>query len=156
VGTLVTVNAVLAGFFAFAAIHYAVQWGLSRHERILLVFSVQCALYAAFSLAISSFFRARTIPDAQATLDRFVTLGVIVHALILQFYAELGGRRDRAFRALVMGGLPSLPARGAGPLATVTPSSMNVQGFAAALQAAPAPVPARVISSIVIIEKVPA
>ena len=46
---------------------------------------------------------------------------------------------------------PSLPARGAAPLATVTPSSMNVQGFAPALQAAPAPVPARVVSSIVII-----
>ena len=60
--TLVTVNAVLAGFFACAAIHYAVHWWLSRHERVLLVFSVQCALYAVFCLAISAFFRATDDP----------------------------------------------------------------------------------------------
>ena len=100
---LITVNAVLAGFFACAGIHYAVHWWLSRHERVLLVFSVQCALYTVFCLAISSFFRARTIPDSQVTLDRFVTLGVIIHVLLLQLYADLGGRRDRAFRVLVTG-----------------------------------------------------
>jgi PAS domain S-box-containing protein len=102
---LITVNAVLAGFYAYAAIHYAVHWWLSRHERVFLVFSIQCAAYALFSLAISSFFRARTIPDAQATLDRFVTIGVLAHPLLLQFYADLGGRRDRAFRAFVTGAL---------------------------------------------------
>ena len=101
--TLITVNAVLAGFFACAAIHYAVHWWLSRHERVFLVFSVQCAVYTVFCLAISAFFRATTIPDAQVTLDRFVTLGVIIHVLLLHLYAELGGRRDRAFRALVTG-----------------------------------------------------
>ena len=101
--TLITVNAGLAGFFAFAAIHYAVHWWLSRHERVLLVFSVQCAVYAVFCLAISSFFRARTIPDSQAALDWFMTVAVLSHALLLQFYADLGGRRDRAFRALVTG-----------------------------------------------------
>jgi signal transduction histidine kinase/CheY-like chemotaxis protein len=105
VGTLITLNAFIAGFFAFAAVHYAVHWWLSRHERVFLVFSVQCALYTVFSLAIISFFRARTIPDAQATLDRFVTIGVLGHPLILQLYADLGGRRDRAFRALVTGAL---------------------------------------------------
>ena len=103
--TLITVNAGLAGFFAFAAIHYAVHWWLSRHERVLLVFSVQCAVYAVLCLAIISFFRATTIPDAQATLDRVITIGVILHVVLLQFYADLGGRRDRAFRALVTGAL---------------------------------------------------
>ena len=100
---LLTVNAALAGFFACAAIHYAVHWWLSRHERVLLVFSVQCALYTVFCLAQSAFFRAKTIPDAQVTLDRFVTLGVIIHVLLLHLYAGLGGRRDRAFRVLVTG-----------------------------------------------------
>ena len=103
--TLITVNAVLAGFFAFAAIHYAVHWWLSRHERVLLVFSVQCAVYALLCLALNSFFRARTIPDTQATLDRVMTIGVVLHVLLLQFYADLGGRRDRTFRALVTGAL---------------------------------------------------
>ena len=106
--TLVTVNAVLAGFFAFAAIHYAVHWWLSRHERVLLVFAVQCAAYAVFCLAINAFFRATTIPDSQAALDRFITLGVIIHVLLLHLYADLGGRRDRAFRALVTGVLAFL------------------------------------------------
>ncbi len=105
---LITVNAALAGFFACAAIHYAVHWWLSRHERVVLVFSLQCALYTVFCLAINAFFRAKTVPDAQATLDRFVTIGLLTHAFVLQFYADLGGRRDRGFRALVAGALAFL------------------------------------------------
>jgi signal transduction histidine kinase/CheY-like chemotaxis protein len=102
-GALSTLNAVLAGFFACAAIHYAVHWWLSRHERVFLVFSIQCAMYAVFCPTINAFFQARTIPDSQAALDRFVTLGVIIHVLLLHLYADLGGRRDRSFRALVSG-----------------------------------------------------
>ena len=105
---LITVNAALAGFFACAAIHYAAHWWLSRHERVLLVFWVQCSLYTVFCLAISAFFRANTIPNAQSALDRFVTLGVILHILLLHLYAELGARRDRAFRLLVTGALAFL------------------------------------------------
>jgi PAS domain S-box-containing protein len=106
--TLITVNAGLAGFFACAALQYAVHWWLSRHERVLLVFSVQCALYTVFCLAISAFFRATTIADTQAALDRFVSLGVIIHVLLLQLYADLGGRHDRTFRAFVTGVLSAL------------------------------------------------
>jgi len=40
--TSTSVNAALAGFFAFAAIHRAIFWSPSRKERVLLVFSVQC------------------------------------------------------------------------------------------------------------------
>jgi CheY-like chemotaxis protein len=101
--TLIKVNAGLAGFFAFAAIHYAVQWWLSRHERVLLVFSAQCTVYAVFSLAISSFFKATTIPASQSALDWMMTVAMFSHALLLQFYAELGGRGARLFRALVTG-----------------------------------------------------
>jgi PAS domain S-box-containing protein len=106
--TLVTVNAVLAGVFAFAAIHYAVHWWLSRHERVLLVFSVQCGLFALLGLAMNSFFRATTVADSQAALDRVMTLGGVLYVVMLQFYAELGGRRDRSFRALVTGALAVL------------------------------------------------
>jgi signal transduction histidine kinase/CheY-like chemotaxis protein len=102
-GALLTTNVWLAGFFACAAIHYTVHWWLSRHERVLLVFSIQCALYALFCPAINAFFRARTIADSQTALNRFVTLGVIIHILLVHLYAELGGRRDRGFRALVSG-----------------------------------------------------
>ena len=101
--TLTSVNACLAGFFACSASYAAIYWWLSRNERVLLVFSLQCFAYSAFSVAIISYFRATTIPETQAALDRFVTLGVIAHILVLQFYADLGNRGDRAFRALVGG-----------------------------------------------------
>ena len=103
-----SINAWLSGFFACLALHYAVHWWLSRHERVFLVFSIQCAMYTVFCLMIGSFFRATTVPDAQATLDHFVTIGVMIHVVLLQVYAEIGGRRDRAFRTLVMGALTVL------------------------------------------------
>ena len=96
-------NSALAGFFAFAAIHSAIFWWLSRKERVLLVFAVQCAVYAVFSVLINSYFRATTIPVMQAWSGRNVSLGMIAHVLVLQFYGELGDRRDRALRALVTG-----------------------------------------------------
>ncbi len=98
---LITINAALAGFFACAAIHCAVHWWLSRNERVLLVFAIQCAVYTVFCFAISAFFRATTIAAAQTSLDRFMTIAMFCHALMLQFYAALSGRRDHAFRALV-------------------------------------------------------
>ena len=67
------------------------------------MFSVQCALYSIFCPLQSAFFRATTIPDAQVTLNRFMTLGVIIHILLLHLYADLGNRRDRAFRGFVTG-----------------------------------------------------
>jgi signal transduction histidine kinase len=103
VDALIRLNSALAGFFAFAAIHYAMYWWLSRRERVLLVFSIQCAIYTIFCLAFASYLRAKTISDTQTALDRFVSIGAICHAVVLQFYWYLGRRRDRAFRALVTG-----------------------------------------------------
>ena len=96
-------NACLAGFFAFAAVHYAIQWWFSRNERILLVFAVQCALYCVLSWVMVARFLATTIPEAQLALDWGVTVGLLCNGLVLQFYASLGARRDRAFRAIVWG-----------------------------------------------------
>jgi PAS domain S-box-containing protein len=94
-------NAWLAGFFAFAAVHYAIQWWFSRYERVLLVFSIQCALYTVFCSVSVALARATTIPDIQAGLIRVMTLGPLVHVVLLQFYARVSGRRDHAFRALL-------------------------------------------------------
>src|SRR6476661_6053990 len=77
---LITVHTFLAGLFAFAA-------------------------YTAFCLAMGAYLRATTIPDVQAALDRFVTIGVLIHAGFFPIYALLGGRRDRAFSAVVAGTL---------------------------------------------------
>ena len=106
--TLSTLTAWLAGFFACAAIHYAIHWWLSRKERVLFVFSLQCVAYSAFCVAMAGYFRAKTLADVQSTLDRFVTIGVLAHAIALHFYAELGGRRDRAVRTLLTGWLVAL------------------------------------------------
>ena len=97
-------NTLLAGFFGCAAIHYALYWGFSRRERVFLVFSVQCVGYTIFCLAITTYFEATTIPVVQATLNRFVTIGVLIHVLLLEFFVVLGARRDRIFRAVVAGG----------------------------------------------------
>jgi signal transduction histidine kinase len=102
------VHTFLAGFFAFAAIHYTIKWWSSRRERIFLAFSIQCAGYTCFCLAMGSFLRARTIPDVQAAMDRFVTIGVLIHAGFLPIYALLSGRRDRAFGVIVAGTLVCL------------------------------------------------
>jgi signal transduction histidine kinase len=105
VDTLGTINAGLAGFFGCAAVQFAFQWWFSRSERVFLVFSLQCLLYAAFCVAMTSYLRARTIPDAQAALDRFVSIGVLCHAVFPQIFALLSGRRDRVFRVLATGAL---------------------------------------------------
>jgi hypothetical protein len=101
VDTFAALNTWLAGFFACGAIHYAIQWVYSRHERVLLVFALQLALYAAFCLGMVSFFRATTVAASQAALSRFVTIGVVTHAGFLQIYALLSGRRDRIFRVFL-------------------------------------------------------
>lgn len=99
--TLIAVNAGLAGLFAFAAVHYAVNWWFSRDENVLLLFSIQCGIYVVVSLVIASYFRSTTIAEAQARLDRIVTFGAITHAVVFHFYALLGSRRDRVFRWIV-------------------------------------------------------
>jgi hypothetical protein len=98
---LKSMNEWLAGFFALAAVHYAIQWWYSRSERVLVVFSIQCALYAVFCSVSVALARATTIPDIQAGLIRVMTLGPAVHVVLLQFYACVSGRRDRSFRALL-------------------------------------------------------
>jgi len=96
--TLIPVTERLAGFFACATIIYAFHWWNSRRERLLLIFAIQCALYTAFCAAMIPYYEARTIPAAQFALDRFVSIGVIIHAVVFNFYAYLGARRDHVFR----------------------------------------------------------
>ena len=96
--TLIGVNAGLAGLFAFAAIHYGITWWFSREERVHLLFAIQSGLYVVVCYLIASYFRSTTVPDAQARLDSIVTLGAIVHPVVIHFYALLGGRRDRGLR----------------------------------------------------------
>jgi PAS domain S-box-containing protein len=108
VTTLDLIDACLLGVFAITAIHYALQWWFSRHERVLLVFSVLCAVCTAFTWTMLSRRQATTIEDAQIALDRSMTLAMLVFGVLLQLYADLGKRGDRTFRALVLGMLAFL------------------------------------------------
>ena len=101
--TVISVNIWLAGVFACAGVYHAIHWWGSRQERVLLVFSLQCAAYTGYFLEISSYFGATTIAECQTALDRFVTFGVLIHAAYLNLYAALGARRDHAFRTLSTG-----------------------------------------------------
>src|SRR4051812_33374864 len=105
---LVALNVCLVGFFAFTAVHYATQWWFSRNERLLIVFAIQCFSYAVFCVFLTRFLRATTIAETQAALGRLVTVGLIVHVLVLQFYADVAGRRDRLFRVGISGVLAVL------------------------------------------------
>ncbi|HVZ32153.1 MAG TPA: histidine kinase dimerization/phospho-acceptor domain-containing protein, partial [Polyangiaceae bacterium] len=101
--TLTLVDEWLAGFFACAAIHYGIHWWYSRKEQLFLALAILCIAYAAFCLQIVSYFRATTFAETQSTLDRFVSIGLLSHALALDFFARVGARRDRSFRILVTG-----------------------------------------------------
>src|SRR4029077_16627602 len=85
-----------------------VMWWFSRDRRVFLLFSIQCGLYAVFCGCMISFLQATTIPDAQGGMTRCFSIGSIINAVVVNFYALLGGRRDRAFRGLVTGVLVSL------------------------------------------------
>src|SRR5262245_61042018 len=100
-GAISGMTAALLGLFAFASAHYAFQWWFSRSERILRLFSVYCALCATFSVFMLSLLSSTTVLDAQSSLDRLVTAGVMTHAVVLEFYAHLNRRENRGFRLLV-------------------------------------------------------
>jgi PAS domain S-box-containing protein len=113
-------NPWLIGFFAFATIHYVVQWCLSRSERVLLTFAIQCALYTVFCSMTVALAHAATIPEARTRYTVLMMLGPAVHVVLLQFYAFLSGRRDRAFRVVLTSAFVALgvsnvwfPLRGA-------------------------------------------
>ena len=93
----------LGGLFAFAAVHYALQWWFSREEKVLLAFSAVCALYTAFTLSMSSRHSVTTIAESQLVLDRSITIAMLAHAAQVQLYAYLAKRRDHVFRALLCG-----------------------------------------------------
>lgn len=100
---LLLIDSGLVGLFAFAALHYAFQWWLSRKERVLLVFAIHCAACALFSCVAVARHLATTTSAMQVRLDWSVTIGVFIHALVLLFYAVLAKRRDVMFCAVVFG-----------------------------------------------------
>ena len=88
-------NLVLTGFFGFAAVHYFLQWWLSRSERVLLAFSLFCLCCASFSVWQFLLAQANTVTAAQFALTGRASLGLITHASALIFFLVLAGHRIR-------------------------------------------------------------
>jgi PAS domain S-box-containing protein len=103
VGRYVTLHALLAGFFAFAAVHYFAQWYWSRRESVLALFSLLCALGMGVSLVLFALAQASTIAQAQAALDARTTLALLWVAASLPFISRVTGIRARVFSRTVAG-----------------------------------------------------
>jgi PAS domain S-box-containing protein len=88
-------NAALCGFLGLAAIHFLLQWWLSRAERLLLVFGLFCAACSAFCVPIILLTHAATVRQAQLALTMRGTIGLLANALVPLFLALVGGRRIR-------------------------------------------------------------
>jgi two-component system cell cycle sensor histidine kinase/response regulator CckA len=95
VGPFIFVNIWLAGFFAFAALHYAGQWWLSRRETSLLVFSIHCVLCAVLSAAIIGVATATTVDRINAALDWRTIAGALGTATTVWLVSRLTGVRAK-------------------------------------------------------------
>ena len=102
-GRYVTLHALLAGFFAFAAVHYFTQWYWSRRESVLALFSLLCALGMGVSLVLFALAQAATIAQAQAALDARTTLALVWVGASLPFISRVTGLRAIAFARTIMG-----------------------------------------------------
>ncbi len=96
-GPLVLLHVALVGFFLCAALYSAWAWWLSRHERTLLIFSVQCLLCAVLSVAFVQLATARTTADAAAALMLRLSAGGLDMAATAFLVARLTGIRARGF-----------------------------------------------------------
>jgi signal transduction histidine kinase/ActR/RegA family two-component response regulator len=82
-------------------VHYALQWWRSRSERAFLVFALLCALCAVHSLIVVARLQSTTISTAQTTMDWALTVGLFMHAVLVQLYAVLAARRDHVVRLVL-------------------------------------------------------
>lgn len=85
------------GFFGFAALQYLLMWLLSRHERVLLIFSLNCLTGVGLFGSIVALTTTHSVDDYQTALNCrtcFALLGFLSKAWILP---ELVGERWRRF-----------------------------------------------------------
>src|SRR5262249_22040763 len=90
-------GSLLMGACAFAAVGYFWLWCLSRHERLLLLFAVHCALVAARVGAYLLVATALTEGECQRALDLRATVGNVLPVSALWVMSLVSGLRARAF-----------------------------------------------------------
>ncbi|MGC3971385.1 MAG: hypothetical protein QM775_29810 [Pirellulales bacterium] len=105
-GPYVTVNTVLIGFFAFAALHYGLLWWFSRSEKVYCLFAATtgvCAILLWYLMRLAS---ATTIPEYLAALDQrsnWSLIGVTLTGWVLSAATGVQARRYLLFVTAVMG-----------------------------------------------------
>ncbi len=101
-GLFVLFNAALAGFFAFASVHYVVYWWLSRRETTFLIFSLHCALCAVLSGYRVAIAIATTIPAMATAFSGRTTMGLLIAATSVCILSRLTGVRAHRYVAFVV------------------------------------------------------
>jgi PAS domain S-box-containing protein len=101
VGPYVTLNAVLIGFFGFAAIYHFVLWWQSRREAILLIFALHCALCATFGACLLALVTAQTPAEGQRALDARLELAALAQISQVWLLSLISGVRARWYVWLI-------------------------------------------------------
>ncbi len=90
-------NAMMAGAFAFAAIHHFYLWRLSRRSSLPLLVAVYCALSTGQTLAVFMLNTAADVPTAQRALDLRTSLALGALLSLTWLVSGLTRIRPRAF-----------------------------------------------------------
>jgi PAS domain S-box-containing protein len=95
------VNSLLAGLFAFAALHFFLLWRQSRGERLLFAVGIHCTICAIASACLVFLARAETIPSCQRLLDARFTLALLGQISGVWVLSLVTGVKARRFIALI-------------------------------------------------------
>jgi signal transduction histidine kinase len=97
VGPYVGMNAILIGFFGFAAIYHVLLWVQSRRDAATLAFAFLCAICAMVSANIIALVTARTPAEGQRALDLRVDLALLSLIPAVWLVSLISGVRARRF-----------------------------------------------------------
>jgi signal transduction histidine kinase len=97
VGPYAALNMVFIGFFAFAAIFFAVLWWLARRDAVLLVFAIHCVSCSTLSAVLYALVTAQTVAEGQHALDMRTEIAVLSQISLVWLVSLIAGVRARWF-----------------------------------------------------------
>jgi signal transduction histidine kinase len=96
-GPYAALNTVFIGFFAFAAMLFALLWSQARRDTVLLVFAVHCAMCSILSASLYGVVAAQTPAEGQRALDMRVELAVLSQISVVWLVSLIADVRARWF-----------------------------------------------------------
>ena len=96
-GPYVGLNAILIGFFGFAAIYHLLLWWQSRRDAVLLAFAFTCTAAAVNTAALIGVATSQALAPAQRALDARLGAAVLFLAASAWLYSLVSGTRARGF-----------------------------------------------------------